>query len=185
VDITSFIPDDENRLKMVKALTDPIRLRLFYFFSEPHTVREASEALGVKPNGLYHHLNILKKTGLVEVVEKKKVRNMTQNIYQVTEHIDLDRHKMRDPGPKAPFFEIIKNIAWTTYEDCSRELTTAEGKKAYAARFFVKIRKDDLTHLPKKIAQASREFEEKIKSMGDESGDIRYSVTILEFEMSD
>ena len=185
MDLTKIIPEDKDRLKILRALTDPIRLRLFYFFVDRHTVKEAAEALGVKPNGLYHHLSVLKEAGLVEIVDKKKVRNLTMNYYKATKDVLLERHKMTDPGEKAPFFDIIVNVAWSTYEDCCRELTTQEDKKAFCSRFFIKLKKDDLATIPRKIAAASKEFEEKLKEMGCDDGDVRYSVSILEFEMSD
>lgn len=185
LNLTNIIPENEDSLKRLKALTDPLRLRLFYFFSERHTVKEAAQALGVKPNALYHHLSVLKKVGLVEVVDKKKIRNLTTNFYQAKKDIEINRHKMTDPGPKAPFFDAIKSIAWSTYEDCTRELASAPHKKAFAGRSFIKIKKDKLDDLPKKIAAASKEFLIKLEAMGDEDGDVRYSVTIVEFEMSD
>ena len=162
-----------------------MRLQLFYFFDKPHTIKEAAEALSLKQANLYYHLQILKDVGLIEVVEEKKVRNMTMRYYQSIKEVKFDRHKMAGPGPKAPFYEILKGVASATYEDCLRTFATAKDRKAFGYRFFIKIKKESREHLPKEIAQASKEFAEKLKLMEEEDGDISYSVTILEFEMPD
>ena len=114
MDFLNISATDEKRLIMAKALSDPIRLRLFYFLYEPHTAKEAAEALGIKQTGLYYHLKILEEANLLVVVDEKKVRNLTMKIYKAIQDIVFDRHETTEPGSKVPYFDIIKGLAYAT-----------------------------------------------------------------------
>ncbi len=70
------------RLDQVRVLAHPLRLRLLEFFAaEPHTTKQAAEALGENPTRLYHHVNALARVGLVALRSTRKNRGTTEKYY--------------------------------------------------------------------------------------------------------
>jgi DNA-binding transcriptional ArsR family regulator len=73
-------------LEQVRALSHPLRLRLFELFAErPRTTKQAAEALGEAPTRLYHHVAALEKAGLVRLRETRRKRGTTEKYFEVVE----------------------------------------------------------------------------------------------------
>ncbi len=70
-------------LTTMDVLSNPIRLRLLEVLSEPATVKEAAEELGVPATRLYHHVNQLLDHGLLVVVEERPKGAMTERVFGV------------------------------------------------------------------------------------------------------
>jgi len=77
--------DPMGGLEQVRALSHPLRLRLFELFAErPRTTKQAAEALGEAPTRLYHHVAALEKAGLVRLRETRRKRGTTEKYFEVT-----------------------------------------------------------------------------------------------------
>jgi len=75
----SQIIDD---LDQLKALADPLRQRLLTAFCcRPATTKQVAERLGEKPTRLYHHVDLLEKAGLIELVETRPNRGTLEKYY--------------------------------------------------------------------------------------------------------
>ena len=55
---------------------------MLYRMSEPVTVRELAQDLGVPVTRLYYHVNLMEELGVIRVVETRKSGAMLQNVYQ-------------------------------------------------------------------------------------------------------
>ncbi|MGD0708730.1 MAG: helix-turn-helix domain-containing protein [Anaerolineaceae bacterium] len=70
-------------LEELKALSDPLRLRLIEAFSnQPMTTRQVARLLDEKPTRLYHHVEALEKLGLLKLVETRQNRGTVEHYYQ-------------------------------------------------------------------------------------------------------
>ncbi len=68
-------------IEVFDVLNNPTRLRILRRLSEPHSIREVAESLGVPPTRLYYHFNLLEEAGVIRVVETRKVGAMLQKVF--------------------------------------------------------------------------------------------------------
>ena len=74
-----------SRTDQFKALANPLRRRVIDLATErPATVAEFAEALGRPPGTVAHHVKVLAAAGLLEVVETRQVRSVTEHCYART-----------------------------------------------------------------------------------------------------
>lgn len=80
-------------LETLKAVSDPLRLRLFGLLQgEARTVKALAKELGVAPTRLYYHINQLEELGLVRVAETNVVSGIIEKQYQAAvARITVDR----------------------------------------------------------------------------------------------
>lgn len=71
-----------HNLEQVKAMAHPIRLRILELLRDkPMTTKQVATVLGEKPTKLYHHIDLLEETGLVQLVETRQNRNMIEKYF--------------------------------------------------------------------------------------------------------
>jgi len=106
-------------LEQLRLLADPLRLRLVYAFAEaPRTTKQVAEALGEKPTRLYHHVSLLEKAGLLELVETRPVRGTTEKYYRsVARTFTASPAVFRGPEGADPGRELIDRILSETRAD--------------------------------------------------------------------
>lgn len=72
-------------LEALRILSDPLRNQILEHLAlGPATVRQVAESLGLSPNKLYYHINLLESAGLVVVSETRMVGNMVEKEYKTT-----------------------------------------------------------------------------------------------------
>ena len=71
-------------IDQVKALAHPLRMRIIETLaaSDPMTTKQVANALGEKPTRLYHHVDILQKTGLIRLTHTRQNRGTTEKYYE-------------------------------------------------------------------------------------------------------
>ncbi len=82
----TFIPQDEmfiHDIDTLRALTDPLRLRILELLAVPQTVKAIAPKLGIGKTKLYYHINLLEKHGVIRVVRTRLVSGITEKSYQV------------------------------------------------------------------------------------------------------
>jgi len=66
----------------LKAIAHPVRTRLLTALeAAPASAKQLSGSLGLTHGNVGHHLKVLERAGLVEVVEERKVRALTERIF--------------------------------------------------------------------------------------------------------
>jgi DNA-binding transcriptional ArsR family regulator len=72
-------------LEAAKLIADPLRLQIVeVLLSEPQTVKQIADKLGLAPSKLYYHVNSLEKHGLIQVVDTTIHGNIIEKHYWVT-----------------------------------------------------------------------------------------------------
>lgn len=74
-------PADPRRVTAeLRAFAHPLRLRIWEEFAEkPRTTMQVAEILGEPPTRLYHHVNALKRAGLLKLRETRPIRGTVEN----------------------------------------------------------------------------------------------------------
>jgi DNA-binding transcriptional ArsR family regulator len=69
-------------LKQVRALADPLRMRILTALSEERTTKQVAELLHEKPTRLYHHVDALERAGLVQLTRTRPKRGTIEKYYR-------------------------------------------------------------------------------------------------------
>ena len=86
-EVTSPSPQEEmviTDLEVLKAISDPLRIRIVELLIEPHTVKEIAPQLNIGKTKLYYHINLLEKHGIIRVVRTRLVSGILEKSYQIT-----------------------------------------------------------------------------------------------------
>ena len=105
-------------LEQVKVLADPLRLRILEAFCEERTTKQVADRLGEKPTKLYHHVDLLDRLGLIELMRTKKNRGTLEKYYLAvakTFRVESAVFSAADTGP-SPKAESLRRWSRT----CSR-----------------------------------------------------------------
>ena len=82
-----FAPQEEliiRDLETLRALSDPLRLRILELLAQPQTVKTIAAKLDIGKTKLYYHLNLLEKHGIIQVARTRVVSGIIEKSYQVT-----------------------------------------------------------------------------------------------------
>jgi DNA-binding transcriptional ArsR family regulator len=158
----------------LKVIADPLRAQIMEALTtEPLTVKQVADRLGLAPSKLYYHVNMLEKFGFIRVVETRQVANMLEKTFQaVASQLDIAPALLTttsDEG-KDTVYALITSTLDTTREDMLRSIQARyhqldEGA-AEKPRNVVINR--DVRYIPDARAE---EFAERIKSLLKEFGE--------------
>jgi DNA-binding transcriptional ArsR family regulator len=83
------MPGTIRRLDQVRALSDPLRLRIVELLAEEErTVMHIARLLRRKPTSLYHHVRVLEAAGLLREVRSQRKRGTIERYYRAA-HAEL------------------------------------------------------------------------------------------------
>ena len=69
----------------LKALGDPTRAKILRILEDgPASAKQLSAAMSVTHGKVGHHVKVLREAGLIEVVEERRVRAVTEKLYGLT-----------------------------------------------------------------------------------------------------
>jgi DNA-binding transcriptional ArsR family regulator len=71
-----------DRLEQAEALLKPRRIEIMRRLAEPRTCTQVATELGETPQKVYYHVKRLQEAGLVELVDERRVRGITEGIYR-------------------------------------------------------------------------------------------------------
>jgi len=74
------------RIDQAEALLKPRRVEILRRLAEPSTCTQIGKQLGDSPQKVYYHVKQLQTAGLVELVDERRVRGITEGIYRAVAH---------------------------------------------------------------------------------------------------
>ncbi|GAB3967358.1 ArsR/SmtB family transcription factor [Plantactinospora veratri] len=72
------------QIEQAETLLKPQRIEVLRQLAEPHTCTEVAAQLGQTPQRVYYHVKRLVDAGLVDQVSERKVRGISEGIYQAS-----------------------------------------------------------------------------------------------------
>jgi len=118
-------------LAQIRALADPLRLRILSTLGEERTTKQVAEILGEKPTRLYHHVAALERAGLVRLARKRQNRGTVEKYFvAVARAFKADSRLFSPPGSRASASAVSSMIATaleTTASEIERLVTASAG----------------------------------------------------------
>lgn len=109
--------------EQLKAIADPLRRRLLGIFaSEPMTTKQAAGLLSEKPTKLYHHVDLLEKTGLIELIETRQNRGTVERYYRSVAKKFAVGKELVEVSSSTGDENSIENMLTAALEDSARKL---------------------------------------------------------------
>ncbi len=71
-----------DRLEQAEALLKPLRVEILRRLHEPRSCTAVAGEIGQTPQKVYYHVKRLEAAGLVEQVAERRVRGITEGVYQ-------------------------------------------------------------------------------------------------------
>jgi DNA-binding transcriptional ArsR family regulator len=122
----------------LKALADPLRIRLLEAFCRERTTMQAAELLGEKPTRLYHHVEALERAGLVRLTRKRQKRGTQEKYYLAvarTFQADSRLFPSGDAGGAAEEGRSLQAVISTILAQTGEELRRLAGSGDAASVF--------------------------------------------------
>lgn len=107
----------------LKAIADPLRRRLLEIFAaELMTTKQAAGLLNEKPTRLYHHVDLLEKTGLIELIETRPNRGTVERYYRSVAKKFAVSGELVEVASNAGDESSIENMLTAALENSSKKL---------------------------------------------------------------
>ena len=164
-----------NELGQVKALTDPLRLRILEELCDAaRTTKQVAEILGEKPTKLYHHMDALERSGLIRLQETRQKRGTLEKYFRaIALSFRTDPSLFTSGPPEASDPEHWKSVGATVLETTAQELRRLSvpkmleskyEKEAVIAGLRIRVRPEDVQELRQMI----KEWVEKAMECSEE-----------------
>lgn len=100
-------------VETLKALSDPLRLRILELMTSAHdetfTVKRLAVALEVSQTKLYHHVNLLAERELIRPVTTRVVSGIIETSYRIAQlSVKLDRGLLA--GDSSAFHDVLTTV---------------------------------------------------------------------------
>ena len=192
-----FEPAEEmvvGNLETLKAMADPLRVRLLEAFAqEPRTVKQVAADLKLPATKLYYHVNVLEEHGLLRVVGTRIVSGIIEKTYRTAAkffHSDPRLFALapaeRGQTPEA----LLRLVLDTTRADLQRAIQAGGldlvpdapiTRNAFMGRALRALPPDQAQAFARRLSQLLAEFD----AGGTEASDDAqvYSLTLVLFPM--
>ncbi len=170
----------EEQLKRMRALSDPLRIKVLMKLFNPMTVTEIAKSLDVDRNSLYYHIRILLKNKLIEKVETHQVGHLTESVYKIVDGLVMKRYE--DHGPFETYRHLVVGLLQETLDDCVGSLSQEKEVKFGGGRTVIKVKSENLSKYSLELQEKAIKYLDEVKAMEEEDGDANFSITIVQFE---
>lgn len=163
-------------LDQIKALADPVRACIYSSLTEPGTVTEIAEHLGVDRKTLYHHVKILKTAGLIEESDTKFVKNLKEVTYSRVNHLNINSLSTilwSEAGSKiiTAIQEMDDGVQKAEYRDSSSIATVSRRR--------LNVKTNRLKQIQEKIIEYREEYCKKVMALADEGEDDLTEIEVM------
>lgn len=163
-------------LATLRLLSDPLRLRLIEELGiRPTTVKALAKTLGMKPNRLYYHVNLLEEHGLIKVTDTRLVSGIVERTYGL-----VAKHFAVSDDLSMPT-ELKREVADTLLRTVGAELAEAltdeadGGPGGVVGRIQLWLTDDERAGFEKQLAELLAAYASNEKQRADAEAD-RYTL---------
>jgi DNA-binding transcriptional ArsR family regulator len=173
-------------LEQIKVMVNPLRMRLLEAFShKPVTTKQVAEEIGEPPTRLYHHVNLLRRAGLIELIKTRKKRGTTEKYYRTVADkfvVDGSLFEIKSTGKETlsrmqeVTEEIFKSAMAEMHKSLAEKITEPQGEKGQFVLSHTHIHATpaQIIKLGKQINKLVKVHESKKRGKGTK----RYGVTL-------
>jgi len=194
-------------LEQVKALANPLRIRLLETFCQERTTKQVADLIGERPTRLYHHVEALEKVGLIRQTRTRQNRGTIEKYFlAVARSFKADNSLFGRMKTEPEVDESVRSVVASVFDQTRGEmdelmvdgdmakimeddgiLTYMEihHNDAFMAKLHKRLKRL-LTDLQKECARDLEEHNKKIragKSRDDIPPDRRYRLTLAFFPL--
>jgi DNA-binding transcriptional ArsR family regulator len=167
----------------LKALSETTRLKMIPHLSEPRTVKQIADILEVDHHALYHHMRVLEKAQIVELVKTRKVGNIVEKYFTLTDNWVVMLGSSEHFGV-ANLSPLIRQMVLTMLEDLTKATQTPD-ESASIYRLYFKFNSEDIKPKQQQLKKLIEDFIKEIEKIEDKDGDFIYSLNLLLFKMAE
>ena len=114
--------------EQLKALYDPIRIRISHLLKTPRTPKQVADIINVRPNNLYYHFRVLEKAGIIEQVKTKQGKGFVkENFFKLVSDDLLITPKMVPLDARMTFFQSLIRAAMEDLGESLDKFETISG----------------------------------------------------------
>lgn len=127
----------------VKALADPLRLRLAEAFaSGPNSTKHVAITIGENATKLYRHVAILEEAGLIELIDTRQKRGTLEKRYQaVARDFMVDRQLLEiKAGSAQGYAALFLSALEATFQEAKQSVFSELIKPLHAKRNAINLR---------------------------------------------
>ena len=146
----------------LKALGHAVRTRILTVLEDTSmSAKGLADHLGMTHGKVGHHLGVLARAGLVEVVEERQARGFTERLFRTT----YDRLEIRVPGAEHNRLRFM-------FEQAAREAAPADEQPfdPLGRLYSIRIRTEDAERFARRLVALADEFAEAGDPQGDRFG---------------
>ncbi len=181
LDLQNITALDDEQIKRIRALVDPLRMKICIKLHEPMTITELAKSLGVDRHSLYYHIKVLLKADLIEKVETHQVGHLVESVYKAT---DFKLQHRPEAEPVEVYQSFILNDLQQTIEDFYKAMERHQGQThGGGGRLVLKINSENYEAKLDQFKKLSFEFFDRMKELEDKDGDMDYLFTVEQFIM--
>lgn len=169
-------------LRQVRALADPLRMRILEALCEERTTKQVAELLHEKPTRLYHHVDALERAGLVQLTRTRPKRGTVEKYYRSVARTFEARVTTgpRSEASRAAIDDVMATAFATTSAEVSRLLERGAGSTVSAEGILTFL---EVRATPAEIQKIRRRLHAAVAAAREEETssaprDERYRLTI-------
>jgi DNA-binding transcriptional ArsR family regulator len=140
--------------EQLRALGDDLRTRIVVLLREhAHSITELADLLGLPKGTVGHHVKVLEKAGLVQVVRTRKVRALTERYYGRTARLFIFK-STDDAGG-----EDVRNLAAASLRTAAEEmLPPDDDDRTTFAVLRMRLTDADARRFARRLEKLERDF---------------------------
>jgi DNA-binding transcriptional ArsR family regulator len=174
---------DETNLneEQLKALYDPIRIRIAHLLKSPRTPKQVADIINIRPNNLYYHFRVLEKAGIIEQVETRQGKGfIKENFFKLKSDEFIITPQMVPLDSRLRFFQ---NLIRAAMEDLNEALDRYDSVAGVGSRDDFAVPEAKLEEARDLLLARKKELLADLKAYHDPDGECNYQVNFFSFRL--
>jgi DNA-binding transcriptional ArsR family regulator len=167
--------------EQLKALYDPIRIRIAHLLKTPRTPKQVADIINIRPNNLYYHFRVLEKAGIIEHIETKDGKGfIKENFFRLkSEDIQITPEMV----PLYGRMKFFQNLIKAAMEDLGEAAGKYDKVAGIGSRDDFSIPEDRLEKARNIILERKDDIIEELKELHDPDADCNYQLNVFCFRL--
>ena len=179
--VEDIIQDKTPNEEQLKALFDPIRIRIASCLKVPRTPKQVAEMIDIRANNLYHHFRVLLKANIIEHVETKQGKGF----------IKEDYFRLKEPEciagltdtPSKHRKQFLFGLFHALLDDFKKTVTRYEQTIIFGSRNDFRFREEDLEDVRKLVMKHRKELRDELNNLSKSDQPPNYQISIFGFRV--